>query len=124
MNLFWVFVRWCFNVTLFLAGVFGLAAGGSPNFITLASLLAVMGVGVGGTLKPSYPKYNIDGVRIGNLPVDSAVFLGLFFLLSWFKTKKKSSTENLLCKKRFSTRFASVPFNFYVYILVFGTIGC
>jgi len=52
--------RWCFNVTLFIAGVFGLAAGGSPNFITLASLLAVMGVGVG-----------------GNLPVDSVVFLDL-----------------------------------------------
>ncbi|KDR77989.1 hypothetical protein GALMADRAFT_278352 [Galerina marginata CBS 339.88] len=52
--------RWCFNVTLFIAGVFGLAAGGSPNFLTLASLLAVMGVGVG-----------------GNLPIDSAIFLDL-----------------------------------------------
>ncbi|KAF5329762.1 hypothetical protein D9619_009282 [Psilocybe cf. subviscida] len=50
--------RWCFNVTLLIAGIFGLAAGGSNNFITLASLLAVMGVGVG-----------------GNLPIDSAVFL-------------------------------------------------
>ncbi len=50
--------RWSFNITLFLAGVFGLAAGGSPNFITLASLLAVLGLGVG-----------------GNLPIDSAVFL-------------------------------------------------
>ncbi|KAL1937935.1 hypothetical protein VTO73DRAFT_12685 [Trametes versicolor] len=50
--------RWSFNITLFLAGVFGLAAGGSPDFITLASLLAVLGLGVG-----------------GNLPVDSAVFL-------------------------------------------------
>ncbi|KAH9476548.1 MFS sugar transporter [Psilocybe cubensis] len=50
--------RWCFNITLLLAGVFGLAAGGASNFITLASLLAVMGVGVG-----------------GNLPIDSAVFL-------------------------------------------------
>ncbi|KAI0742549.1 MFS general substrate transporter [Daedaleopsis nitida] len=50
--------RWSFNITLFLAGVFGLAAGGAPNFITLASLLAVLGLGVG-----------------GNLPVDSAVFL-------------------------------------------------
>lgn len=39
--------RWCFNITLFLAGVFGLAAGGSPNFITLASFIAVVGVGVG-----------------------------------------------------------------------------
>jgi MFS family permease len=43
-------VRWCFNVTLFLAGVFGLAAGGSPNFIALASFIAVVGVGVGGML--------------------------------------------------------------------------
>ena len=41
-----------------IAGTFGLAAGGSNSFLTLASLLAVMGVGVG-----------------GNLPVDSAVFL-------------------------------------------------
>lgn len=50
--------RWSFNITLFLAGAFGLAAGGAPNFIALASLLAVVGLGVG-----------------GNLPVDSAVFL-------------------------------------------------
>jgi hypothetical protein len=34
--------------TLLIAGVFGLAAGGSPNFLTLASLLAVVGLGVGG----------------------------------------------------------------------------
>ncbi|KAL0579739.1 hypothetical protein V5O48_002233 [Marasmius crinis-equi] len=52
--------RWSFNLTLFITGVFGLAAGGSPNFITLASLLAMVGVGVG-----------------GNMPVDSAVFLDL-----------------------------------------------
>ncbi|KAI0691072.1 MFS general substrate transporter [Cytidiella melzeri] len=50
--------RWSFNVTLLIAGIFGLAAGGSSTFLTLASLLAVLGVGVG-----------------GNLPVDSAVFL-------------------------------------------------
>ncbi|OBZ74441.1 putative MFS-type transporter PB1E7.08c [Grifola frondosa] len=49
---------WSFNITLFIAGAFGLAAGGSPNFVTLASLLAILGLGVG-----------------GNLPVDSAVFL-------------------------------------------------
>ncbi|KAF9007139.1 major facilitator superfamily domain-containing protein [Cyathus striatus] len=52
--------KWCFNVTLFIAGVFGLASGGSPNLLTLASLIAVLGIGVG-----------------GNLPVDSAVFLDL-----------------------------------------------
>lgn len=50
--------RYSFNFTLLIAGTFGLAAGGSPNFITLASLLAVVGFGVG-----------------GNMPVDSAVFL-------------------------------------------------
>ncbi|KAH7911870.1 major facilitator superfamily domain-containing protein [Hygrophoropsis aurantiaca] len=50
--------RWSFNITLLIAGVFGLASGGSPDFITLASLIAVVGVGVG-----------------GNMPVDSAVFL-------------------------------------------------
>ncbi len=41
-------VRWSFNLTLLIAGVFGLSAGGSSNFVTLASLLAVVGVGVGG----------------------------------------------------------------------------
>ncbi|EJF60265.1 MFS general substrate transporter [Dichomitus squalens LYAD-421 SS1] len=40
--------RLLFNTTLLVAGVFGLAAGGSPNLITLASLLAVTGLGVGG----------------------------------------------------------------------------
>lgn len=50
--------RYSYNLTLLITGVFGLAAGGSPNFITLASLFAVLGVGVG-----------------GNMPVDSAVFL-------------------------------------------------
>ncbi|THH28193.1 hypothetical protein EUX98_g5997 [Antrodiella citrinella] len=50
--------RWSFNLTLLIAGVFGLSAGGSLNFVALASLLAVVGVGVG-----------------GNMPVDSAVFL-------------------------------------------------
>ncbi|KAJ7026293.1 MFS general substrate transporter [Mycena alexandri] len=52
--------KWSFNITLMIAGVFGLAAGGSPDFVALASLLAVVGVGVG-----------------GNLPIDSAVFLDL-----------------------------------------------
>ncbi|KAF5385725.1 hypothetical protein D9757_005514 [Collybiopsis confluens] len=52
--------RWSFNLTLLIAGVFGLAAGGSQNMIALASLIATIGVGVG-----------------GNMPVDSAVFLDL-----------------------------------------------
>ncbi|KAH7925003.1 MFS general substrate transporter [Leucogyrophana mollusca] len=50
--------RWSFNLTLLIAGVFGLISGASPDFVALASLIAVVGVGVG-----------------GNMPVDSAVFL-------------------------------------------------
>ncbi|KAH9949810.1 MFS general substrate transporter [Amylocystis lapponica] len=50
--------RWCFNITLFITGIFAVAAGGSPNSVALCSLAAVWSVGVG-----------------GNLPVDSAVFL-------------------------------------------------
>ncbi|KAL9940389.1 hypothetical protein V8E36_001094 [Tilletia maclaganii] len=50
--------RLSFNVTLFLAGVFGIAAGGAPNFIGLCGLLAALGVGLG-----------------GNLPVDGMLFL-------------------------------------------------
>lgn len=53
--------RWCFNLTLFITAVFSIAAGGSPDAVTLCSLAAVWSVGVG-----------------GNLPVDSAVFLGTF----------------------------------------------
>ncbi|KAF5371452.1 hypothetical protein D9757_009971 [Collybiopsis confluens] len=50
--------RLSFNITLFLAGVFGIAAGGANDFTTLASLVACLGFGVG-----------------GNLPVDGAIFL-------------------------------------------------
>ncbi|PIL22729.1 MFS general substrate transporter [Ganoderma sinense ZZ0214-1] len=50
--------KWCFNITLFITGIFAIAAGGSPNSIALCSLAAVWSIGVG-----------------GNLPVDSAVFL-------------------------------------------------
>ncbi|KAL4070230.1 major facilitator superfamily domain-containing protein [Scleroderma yunnanense] len=52
--------RWSFNLTLLIAGIFGVAAGGSPNFVTLAVLISFVGVGVG-----------------GNMPVDPAVFLDL-----------------------------------------------
>ncbi|KIL61498.1 hypothetical protein M378DRAFT_109281 [Amanita muscaria Koide BX008] len=50
--------RLSFNITLFFAGIFGIAAGAAPNFVALASLVACMGFGVG-----------------GNLPVDGALFL-------------------------------------------------
>uniref|UniRef100_D8QAY0 Major facilitator superfamily (MFS) profile domain-containing protein n=1 Tax=Schizophyllum commune (strain H4-8 / FGSC 9210) TaxID=578458 RepID=D8QAY0_SCHCM len=47
-----------FNITLFLAGIFGIAAGASPNFVTLNVLVALLGFGVG-----------------GNIPVDGAIYL-------------------------------------------------
>jgi len=50
--------RLAFNFTLFLAGVFGLASGGAPNWIGTCALYACIGLGVG-----------------GNLPVDGALFL-------------------------------------------------
>ncbi|OCH87181.1 MFS general substrate transporter [Obba rivulosa] len=62
--IFWAFGcdiwgrRWSFNLTLLIAGSFGLAAGGTQNLVALASLFAVVVFGVG-----------------GNMPVDSAVFL-------------------------------------------------
>ncbi|KAG2045203.1 major facilitator superfamily domain-containing protein [Suillus americanus] len=40
--------RLSFNITLFLTGLFGLVAGGVPNFVTFCSLAACMGFGVGG----------------------------------------------------------------------------
>ena len=65
--------RLAFNMTLFLAGVFGVAAGAAPTWISACALFAALGVGVG-----------------GNLPVDGALFLeflpnasgGLLTLLS------------------------------------------
>jgi hypothetical protein len=43
------FIRFVMNqITLFLAGVFGIAAGASPNFVTFAALVACAGFGIGG----------------------------------------------------------------------------
>ncbi|KAF8878999.1 major facilitator superfamily domain-containing protein [Gymnopilus junonius] len=42
--------RVSFNITLFLAGVFGIASAGSPNFTTFGALVACLGFGVGGKM--------------------------------------------------------------------------
>lgn len=52
-------VRISFNITLLITGAFALAAGGSKDWVTLTALASVWSIGVG-----------------GNLPVDSAIFLG------------------------------------------------
>ncbi|KAJ8588240.1 MFS general substrate transporter [Rhizopogon salebrosus TDB-379] len=50
--------RLSFNITLFIGGLFGMAAGAAPNFVIFSSLIACLGFGVG-----------------GNLPVDGALYL-------------------------------------------------
>ncbi|KAL5366630.1 major facilitator superfamily domain-containing protein [Aspergillus floccosus] len=50
--------RPAFNLTLFITGVFGLAAGGGPTWVGVCALYSCLGLGVG-----------------GNLPVDGALFL-------------------------------------------------
>lgn len=50
--------RWCFNLTIFITGVFATSAPAAPNPVVLCTLIALWNIGVG-----------------GNLPVDSAVFL-------------------------------------------------
>jgi len=52
-------IRWSFNLTLFTGSIFGIAMGSSDRFTVLAALAAASNVGIG-----------------GNIPVDSAVFLG------------------------------------------------
>lgn len=42
--------RFSFNATLFICGVFGVAAGGATSFVGLGSLLACTGFGIGGSL--------------------------------------------------------------------------
>ncbi|KAF5317808.1 hypothetical protein D9619_012580 [Psilocybe cf. subviscida] len=62
LNVLYMNVNWCisisFNITLLITGIFALAAGGSPNAVTLCILAGMWSIGVG-----------------GNLPVDSALFL-------------------------------------------------
>jgi len=40
-----------FNTTLFIAAVFGIAAGAAPTFISCAVLISFIGFGVGGNRK-------------------------------------------------------------------------
>lgn len=42
--------RLAFNLTLLIAGVFGIASGAAPNWIGACGLFAALGVGVGGNI--------------------------------------------------------------------------
>ena len=56
--------RLAFNMTLFLAGVFGMAAGAGPTWIGTCGLFAALGTGVGGNLP-------VDGSLLLRDPTDS-----------------------------------------------------
>jgi MFS family permease len=60
--------RLAFNFTLLIAGVFGIAAGAAPSWISACGLFAALGVGVG-----------------GNLPVDVGVWGEIPFPISNFR---------------------------------------
>ncbi|KKA20327.1 Uncharacterized protein T310_5655, partial [Rasamsonia emersonii CBS 393.64] len=42
--------KWAFNLSLFVSSVFAIAAGGAPNYVAWASLVAVSAFGSGGNL--------------------------------------------------------------------------
>ncbi|KAJ7801645.1 MFS general substrate transporter [Mycena olivaceomarginata] len=48
--------RLSFNITLFIAAVFGIAAGGANNFTTLCALISCLGFGVGAIFLEVLPK--------------------------------------------------------------------
>ena len=44
-----VFFRYAFNITLLIGGAFSVAAGGANSFVAIAFLVALAGMGVGGS---------------------------------------------------------------------------
>ncbi|KAG6848567.1 hypothetical protein H0H93_015859 [Arthromyces matolae] len=77
-------------VTLLLTAIFALAGGGSPNFVALSSFAAVWSIGVG-----------------GNLPVDSATFLG--------QSKKQIPFE--ICESNTSSEFIPASHQYLLTVL-------
>jgi hypothetical protein len=59
-----------------MAGLFGLASGGAPNFVTLCSLMSTVGFGVAGLSFLSLLRITRYNGCAGLVPVDSAIFLG------------------------------------------------
>jgi len=70
--------RLAFNLTLFIASVFGTSAGAGSNFVATAAMIACVGLGTG-----------------GNLPVDGAIFLEFvpgrhqFLLTMYLRTRNR-----------------------------------
>ncbi len=53
--------RLTFNVTLFIAGAFGIAAGSAPNFAAVGVMVAFVGFGIGGNCLSA--SFALDGSR-------------------------------------------------------------
>ncbi|KAG5335503.1 hypothetical protein C0989_001193, partial [Termitomyces sp. Mn162] len=64
-------------ITLFLAAVFGIAAGGAPNFLTFAALGACLGFGLGGNLPVDgeYPDSRSLDISIVHTGLTGALYL-------------------------------------------------
>jgi hypothetical protein len=92
--------RWSFNLTLFLGSIFGIAMGGSETFVALASLAAISSVGVG-----------------GNIPVDSAVFLGAFA-----RSPTLSAMPSSVTAHRFHSQFSPVHAHNSFYLVGHWTV--
>jgi len=70
-------LRYVFNITLLIGGIFGIASGGANSFVALASLSAISAMGVGGSPgSPCLRKSEVDIGYTGNVPVDAVVLLG------------------------------------------------
>ncbi|KAN0066150.1 hypothetical protein ACQY0O_000244 [Thecaphora frezii] len=68
--------RFSWNVTLLLSAIFGVAVGGTPNFVGLGGLLGALGVGVGGQLP-------IDGVMLMEFLPESHYWILTFLSIFW-----------------------------------------
>jgi MFS family permease len=68
--------RFSFNATLFIGGVFGIAAGGAPSFTALGGMLAALGFGIGGSLP-------VDGMLFLEFIPGSHQYLLTFLSVFW-----------------------------------------
>ncbi|KAI4103169.1 MAG: hypothetical protein L6R37_003990 [Teloschistes peruensis] len=87
--------RLAFNMTLFLAGVFGLAVGGGNSWVGTAGLFAALGVGVGG-----------NGWRYLNITLGAITFV--MFMCRFFLFHLYESPKFLLSQGRQAEAVATV----------------
>ncbi|KAL8660382.1 MAG: hypothetical protein Q9202_006617 [Teloschistes flavicans] len=96
--------RLAFNMTLFLAGVFGLAVGGGNSWIGTAGLFSALGVGVGGNL-PVDGAQN-KGWRYLNITLGAITFV--MFMCRFFLFHLYESPKFLLSQGRQAEAVATV----------------